>query len=183
MDFEIENINILNTNTIEGSIKSNDEATCYEIYNLYKYANCLLKIYDATGRANKLVDKINQNTTYRDYLFNNKENLDKEDDLYNEIKGTTDKLKELIENYDCFLNHIRDMSLISICRLYAMVDMTNNVKDMYKLVDNMRYSVDNSNLEKFLKELFYKDIISYEAKTKEMQKFDETTKIMKSYFI
>jgi len=81
MDFEIENINILNTNTIEGSIKRKDEAICKEIYNLYKYASCLLKIYDATGYANNLDDQLSQDTTYRDYCFNNKETFDKDDDL------------------------------------------------------------------------------------------------------
>jgi len=186
MDFEMEkenkNINILNTNTIEESIKRKDKAICKEIYNLYEYSSCLLKIYDATGRANKLDEQLSQDTTYRDYCFN-KENLDKDDDLYNEIEGLTDRLKELMNNFDKFKTQIRNMSLVEISKLYSIVDMTNNVKDMHKLSTNLRYSIDNSNLEKFLKELFYKDITNYINKTNEMQKFDETMKIMKSYFI
>jgi len=75
------------------------------------------------------------------------------------------------------------MSLISISKLYAMANITHNVNEMYRTTINLRYSIDNSNLEKFLKNLFYKEITDYINKTNEMQKFDDSMKILGSYFI
>jgi len=187
MDIEIEiekeNINILNTNTIEESKKKKDEAICKEIHNLHKYGSLLMNRCDIMQYKLQLEDQLNQ-ILYRDYYYNNKEKLNNEaDELFKEIKETTEKLKNLINNFNCFLKQIIDMSLISISKLYAMANITHNVNEMYRTTINLRYSIDNSNLEKFLKNLFYKEITDYINKTNEMQKFDDSMKILGSYFI
>ena len=137
---------------ILNNIQNHDEANNKEIINLKKYINQLEKGKGKASGDGSLINILNNDDNFSDYIKINENNLDynlNNNDIIDKdksIKKLNDKIIELSNELKTRENSINLLNKEKIEYLKKKIDYENRINGMGKLINKMKAALENKNI-------------------------------------